>query len=99
EIGEDELEEVVDRALFENEAAIHIGFADGERRVENEQPLGRAISDASDNGRAIAVAKIMGATVGVDQAQITCRNDPIKGMPERAEHRTKRQPSERKGFQ
>jgi hypothetical protein len=81
-----------------DEAAIHIGFADGERRVENELPFGRAIGDTGNNGRATSVAEVVGATVGVDQAQRSCCNNPIEGMPERTEHRTSANPQRERVF-
>ena len=71
EIAKQNLEEIVDRALLDEEGAVHIGFADCERGVEEQPPLRASIGDAGDYGLAAAVAKRVGDTIGVDQAQIS----------------------------
>lgn len=86
EIAEHNLQEVVDRALLDNQAAIHVGLADGQCRVEEQALLGPAVGDAGGDGVAPPVAEGMGSAIGVGQAQISRRNDLIEDVMERPKH-------------
>src|SRR5262249_24655262 len=100
EIGEEQVEEIVDRAPLHDEPPIHVGLAERQCRIEEQQPLGLAIGDAGDDRCTASIAESMGTAFGVDQAQISCRYDAIEGVPERAEHRpTHQPPPQTEGFQ
>src|SRR6185503_16811189 len=85
-IFEDHLEEVVNRALFDDEAAFHIGFADRKRRVHHESNLSPFVGNARRNGGAAMIPEAIVTDIGVDQVKVTCRDEPIKDVAERAEH-------------
>src|SRR5262249_13670397 len=88
EIFQDDFKKVINGALLDDEAAVHIGLADGERRIECEPDLGPFVGDARRNGRAAMVAEAMVATFGVDQVEMTYRDKLIENVAERAEHRS-----------
>src|SRR4026209_273505 len=69
-----------------------MGFPERERGIEEQTPLGAGIGDTGNDRGAAQVAKGKGATLGVDQAQISSRYDLVESMPERAKHRTSTNP-------
>ena len=85
EVGENQVEKIVNRASFHDEASVHVGFAKRQRGIEEQAPFGAGVGETDDDRRPASVAEGMRVTVRVDQAQISRRNDMVESMPERAE--------------
>ena len=56
DVGEQQLEEIVDAALHDLEPAVHVAFAEGQLRIEHEVPLEPLVGDLDDDRGAAAVA-------------------------------------------
>lgn len=81
-----QIEKVVYRAPFQHEAPIHIGLANGERRIKHELTLRALVGNAGSDQSAVVVTELVGATITVDQSQVTGRHGPLKEADERAKH-------------
>lgn len=57
EIGGQQIEEVVDRALLDDQPPIHVGLAERKRGIERKSPLRRPVGDAYDHGTAGVIAE------------------------------------------
>ena len=57
-------EHIGDRALLDDERAIHVGFAQSKLRIEQDRALCFCVGEAHGNGRATAVAEAVGVARG-----------------------------------
>src|SRR5262249_13587957 len=87
-IFQDDFEKIVDGALLDDQAAVHVGLPDGEHGVEREPNLRPFVGDTRHNRRTTMVSEAIVAIVGVDQVEIACRDKPVEDIAERAEHRS-----------
>ena len=81
EVGKAKIKEIVDVAVFDDERAIHIGFAEGEIGIQEQLRNDARIHD-TDGYRWRAVADVMGAAVGRDNSQCAFADDLPEQTPQ-----------------
>ncbi len=83
---EHQLEELVDAAFFENEAAVHVAFADAHAGVEGDGAFGLGVGDPGDHPAAGAVAEAEQLALVVVHAEVAFANHPLERNAKRTEH-------------
>ena len=87
EILEQDGEEIVDRALLDDEAAVHERLAELEVGVQDHAPLGRQIGEAGDDRIAAAVAEPVPLAGTVDDLELSALDPAREDHLKQAIHR------------
>ena len=64
EVARAQLQDVVKAALGDDEAPVRVKFAEGQRRIENQPPFGRAIQKLHAEERPLSVAEGLDDAIG-----------------------------------
>ena len=86
EVARAQLQQVVKAALGDDEPAVHIEFAERQRRIEHQLPFRRAIGELDAERRPRAVAERLDDAVGGLDFQTTLANQSPQKSPERRAH-------------
>ena len=74
----DEVEEAVNIALFDDEAAIHEGLPGLEFRIDQEAHLGAPVGQANGDARLLAAAILAAAALGIDDGESSAADQAVQ---------------------
>jgi hypothetical protein len=81
-----EREKIGDRPAFDDQRAIHIGFAKMQFRIEQQTPLGAGRSDSDDNGTSMPVPEGEGRPPRRDDSKVAAPNKRSQCRPKQPVH-------------
>ena len=83
---EDDREEVVDGALFDDERTIHVRFAEFQLGIAQHGPFGRLVRETDTHRLAAAVTENVRSAGSVDNVKIARFDDLVEAVAKQAAH-------------
>ena len=78
DVGREDVEKIVERALLEGQRAVHVGFADVKVGIDDEAMMQSLVVQSDDDASPPAIPDTMTPAGGVDDRQIAFPDDPLR---------------------
>ncbi len=78
DVGREDVEKIVERALLEGQRAVHVGFAAVEAGIDDEAMMQSLVVQSDDDASPPAIPDTMTPAGGVDDRQIAFPDDPFR---------------------
>ena len=71
DVAPDQVDQIIQRAFLDRQRAVHIGFASGQTRIDQQSPLCCTVMQTNGDTRCGTISKIVSSAARVDQGAIT----------------------------